>query len=130
MTKQVVYNDYGKQYKEIFLYYDNYKNLNEEQTVYSLTGKKSTIIYDYDGNGRVIKKSENADLFDKINNEWIYKYDITGNLTEEKFYKNGKAISTTEYLYDSKTMLLTARLTKDENTGTITIIKYTTVWRE
>jgi hypothetical protein len=51
---------------------------------------------------------------------------MAGNVVSCDQLKNGKLTRHTEYLYEDGTMILKAVITKDEETGLIHVMRYTT----
>ena len=89
-----------------------------------VTKKGTVITYEYDAYHRPIKKTEVNNLMGKEEYRYEYDYDEAGNLLEERTYLNDEHTTTRQFLYDGR-MLLSARLTKEMETGTIQIVKYT-----
>lgn len=122
--KKMYYNSYNKVYKEEFYYYNDLGNLIEENSKYIIGNKKSKITYDYDEKGRVSKvvSIQNLSLSDKLSEEYIY--DEFDNILEVKVYVNDKYKTSKQFLYDKKTMLLTAQLIQEVETEFVHIIQY------
>ena len=123
-TKKIFYNSYGKRYKEQTTYYNEYGYLTEEYTKFIIGNNKSRVTYEYNENGRISKIDDYLSLSEGNKITHIYSYDEIGNLLEIKIYNNDKYTTSQQYLYDKKTMLLTAQLIKDIETEFIKIIQY------
>jgi len=122
--KKMYYNSYNKVYKEEFFYYNELGNLIEEYSKYIIGNKKSKTAYEYDEKGRIYKvvSIQNIDKGGKLSEE--YYYDEFDNILEIKVYENDKYKTSKQYLYDKKTMLLTAQLIQEVETEFIQIIQY------
>ena len=123
-TKRIIYNSDDKPYLQELTEYDEYGNKKKELSTLVVTKKGSNVTYSYDAYHRPVEKLEINNLFGKSETRYEYKYDEAGNLLSEKKHEDGVHKTTREFLYDGR-MLLSARLTKDESTGTIQIVKYT-----
>ncbi|MBL4625652.1 MAG: hypothetical protein JKY42_11010 [Flavobacteriales bacterium] len=121
--KTTIYNSSDKPYQTVFKEYDEYGNFIKEVSTLVVTRKGSRTVYTYDAYHRPVVKTEINNLFGKSETRYEYEYDEAGNLLQEKKFEDDVLKSTREFLYDGR-MLLSARLTKDEQTGTIQIIKY------
>lgn len=122
--KKMYYNSYNKVYKEEFYYYNELGNLIEEYSKYIIGNKKSKITYEYDEKGRIsnVVSIQNLNLNEKIKE--VYIYDDLDNILEIKVYLNDKYKTSKQYLYDKKTMLLTAQLIQEVETEFVQIIQY------
>ena len=65
---------------------------------------------------------QNLNLNEKIKE--VYIYDDLDNILEIKVYLNDKYKTSKQYLYDKKTMLLTAQLIQEVETEFVQIIQY------
>jgi hypothetical protein len=96
-----------------------------EEMRYVLTNKKDITNYQYDDYGRLIKMIKVSNVAGNNTNTYTIDYDTLGNVERAKYYKNGKLLESQEYIYDPATLLLDARLIKDEEKSTIYITRYT-----
>ena len=126
-TKRIIYNSDDKPYLQESTEYDEYGNKTKESSTLVVTKKGSSVSYSYDAYHRPTEKLEINNLFGKSETRYEYKYDDAGNLLSEKKHEDGVHKNTREFLYDGR-MLLSARLTKDETTGTIQIVKYISIF--
>lgn len=115
-------NRYGKPYQKETYKYNEYKYLLSVEKKLVFGGKTTFTTYTYDELGRLTELSEtkNKDVL-----KTIYVYDKYANLTETNFYKNETLTKHEEFIYDSKTALIKAHLSKEVISGTITITKFT-----
>ena len=122
--KKIYYNSYGKAYKEDFFYYNDIGNIIEENSKYIIGNKKSKITYEYDEKYRISKVVSIQNLNQNIKIGEEYFYDDFDNILEIKVYENDKYKTSKQYLYDKKTMLLSAQLIQEVETEYIQIIQY------
>ncbi|MBX7095672.1 MAG: hypothetical protein K1X56_13205 [Flavobacteriales bacterium] len=118
------YNNYDKEYQECFSYYDDLGYHIEDVFRLTLSGKESKIKFEYDEKGRVSKKSDISYVFGY--NEIIdtYTYDTFGNLYEQAIFHNGKQKTLRSLIYEKNTLLMSAQVMKDFETGLIYVFKY------
>jgi YD repeat-containing protein len=118
-------NQYGKKYqKEIFTYnIFGYLLSVEKRMVFG--GGANWLYYIYDEKGRLVElREEQNGTVSSVK----YDYDKAGNVLEKNSYKNTQHKVHDEFLYDSKTSLLKAQLSKDLDTNTIYINKFEVVF--
>lgn len=123
-TKKIFYNGYGKIFKEQTNYYNEYGYLTEEYTKFLIGNNKKKVTYEYDENGRLYKKHTFTNIAEDKKTTEIYTYDEVGNILDIKTYNNDKHTNTKQFLYDNKTMLLTAQIIQDIETEFLRIIQY------
>lgn len=118
------FNNYGKQYQETFSYFNELGYHTHDITRLTLSGKESKIIFEYDEKGHVSKKSDIAYIFSYNEITNTFTYDAVGNLEEHAIFHNNKQTTLRSLIYDKKTLLMTAQVMKDYETGLIYIFKY------
>ena len=123
-TKKTFYNSYGKKFKEQINYYDENGYLIEEYTKFIIGSNKKKNTYEYDQSGRVFKKHIYSNIAKDKKSTEVYNYDEIGNILDIKYFNNEIHLSTKEFLYDKKTMLLSALIIQDMETKFLRIIKY------
>jgi hypothetical protein len=128
--KKITFNSYNAPYREEFSYVNEHGYLTENRTRYVTNNRQSGITYGYNERGLLSEKNIVADLAVKDTVQFSYTYDPAGNLLSAAEFIKGKHIRSIEFLYDSKTWLLTARLAKDEETTFIRIARYETEFFE
>jgi len=123
VVKRELINDIGKAYKAEGFYYNEIGRLNEKYN--NLITSKIGKIYNYSYNdfGRVLKLQIQSLPTKKDLSEIMYTYDNLGNLMTETLYKKNKKHIHNEFIYDQH-LLLKAQLSKQEETGRITIYKF------
>jgi hypothetical protein len=123
-TKKIFYNNYGIKFKEQTTAFDKLGYLKEKYTKFTIGNNKQKINYEYDAYGRRYKKHLFTDISQDKKNTEVYSYDEIGNVIAIKYYKNDKHATTKQFLYDTKTMLLSAIIVQEIDTNFLTIIKY------
>lgn len=118
------YNNYGALYQERYSYYDLNNYHTEDIYRLTLSGKESKTTYGYDEKGRLNKKTDVSYIFGYSETSDTYKYDALGNLEEHSSFRNAEQKVLRSMLYDQKTMLLSAQVMKDFDTGLIYVIRY------
>jgi hypothetical protein len=118
-------NQYGKHYqKELYIYNKlGYLLSIEKRMVFG--GGYNLQTFTYDAQGRLTEWNENLS---GSKTKIVYKYDKYSNLIEKDTYKNDELQFHDEFLFDSKTSLLKAQLSKDVKTNTIYITKFEVVF--
>lgn len=124
--KKVTSNNYNIPYKEEFTYFDENGYLTSSVTRFITNNRQSKTSYAYNERGLLSEKIFIADIARQDTARYTYEYDPAGNLLSAIEYKGSEAIRRIEFLYDSKTWLLTARLARDEENTFIRIAKYQT----
>lgn len=115
-------NRYGKPYQKETSTHNQYGYLLSIEKKLVFGGSSTKTEYHYDQNGRLNELLEHKN---KTTYKTIYIYDEYSNLIEKDFY-NGEILERhEEFIYDSKTSLIKALLSKDMKTNTIFITKYT-----
>jgi hypothetical protein len=122
--KKTYYNGYGKIFKEQTDYYNQYGYLIEEYSKFIIGNNKKKITYEYDEKGRLHKKHIYFNIAEDKKTTEIYTYDEIGNVLDIKTFDNEKHVSTKQFLYDKKTMLLTAQIIQEIESVFIRIIQY------
>ena len=122
--KKFYYNNYGKIYKQQINYYNDFNYLIEQYSKFLIGNNKSKIIYEYDEKGRLVKRINFSNLTSDKKITQIYKYDELGNILSIKIFDNDIHITTKQFIYDKKTMLLTAQLIQDIKSEFVQIIQY------
>jgi hypothetical protein len=122
--KKTFYNSYGKKFKEQTNYYNKDGYLVEEYTKFIIGNNKKKLTYEYDEYGRLFKKHIYTNIAQNKKSTEIYNYDEIGNILEIKYLINEKHTSTKQFLYNNKTMLLSAMIIEEKETEFLRIIKY------
>ncbi len=123
-TKRTRFNNYNLPYlDELFNYNDLGYLVSREERI-KMTSSIYTYDYEYNDKGKLaaIKKTSNRE--EGILEEMTFKYDELGNLLEKRVYRNGEFTTDIQIIYNSKSKLLSAVLTKQVSTGFMTIIRF------
>ena len=122
--KKLFYNNYGKTYKHQFYYYDDLGYTIETRTKYLIGNNKSKTNYKYNEKGWLIQQEDFTSLAGNKKSTTIYEYDSIGNVLIIHQSENDVAITKKQFLYDKKTMLITAQIIQDIPSGFLQIIQY------
>ena len=122
--KKIFYNGYGKIFKEQTNIYNEYGYLIEEYAKFIIGNSKQKTTYEYDEKGRLSKKHFFSNIAENKKTTEVYNYDEIGNVLDIKYFDNDKHTSTKQFLYDQKTMLLTAQIIQEIESEFIQIIQY------
>ena len=122
--KKMFYNNYGKSYKQEFFYLNEFGYTIERNAKYLIGNNKTKTTYKYDQNGWLIEKNEFTSLTGNKKTTSIYQYDEVGNMLEIQQLDNDIMITKKQFLYDKKTMLITAQIIQDMDSGYLQIIQY------
>lgn len=122
---RITFNEYGKEFKEDRYTSNKFGNRIEHISRYIITDRGAKTVFRYNEKNRLGEKIEFSNLEERDSTVTTFTYDEIGNIGEQKISRNTKLKTTIQYLYDSKNLLLSARLIKDEATSLISIYKYT-----
>jgi hypothetical protein len=117
-------NNLGSVFKEVIIEKDEKGNIIEENGRFVNTSAMETKTNVYSSIGFLIETNETNEVAGRSNVVHFFKYDDKNNVEEIKKTRNGTVQSNTEFMY-SPEGILTAKLTRDENTKTIEVIKFT-----
>jgi len=123
-SKKIFFNNYGKKFKVQTNYFNTHGYLIEEYTKFIIGGNKQKLTYEYDEKGRLYKKHIYSSIAKNKKTTEIYSYDEIGNILDIKYFNLNIHTSTKQFLYDRKTLLLSALIIQDIETKFIRIIKY------
>jgi hypothetical protein len=93
---------------------------------YLVSNRRSRINFYYDDNGRLAERVDQPDLNKDRKTRRIWRYDTAGNVTEAELWHDDIHVEREEYMYEEKTMMLKARLTKNIATNAIGVVKFHT----
>jgi len=89
-----------------------------------MTSSVYTYSHEYNDKGKLSAIKKTSNRASGILEEMTFKYDDLGNLLEKRIYRNGEFTTDIQIIYNSKTKLLSAVLTKQVSTGFMTIIRF------
>ncbi len=119
-------NELGLPYREQVFQRDRWGYLRTIDDRYIITGRRGRITFRYDEKGRPVERIEQADLHLPNLFKHTWRYDGAGNVLEHDLWHDDRLKDHDEYLYEEGSMLLKACITKDEDTGLIHVVRYTT----
>ena len=122
--KKTVSNSYDLPYMEEFSYFNSDGYLLEKEESLKMTSGKVKQVYEYNAKGLISAIRSNATIDGKFAEEWFFKYDELGNLTEKHIYKNGIFTTDIQIIYNVDTKLLSSVLTRDVKTNFIMILRF------
>lgn len=123
-TKSTHYNNYNLPYLDEFYNYNDLGYLINREERIKMTSSVYTYTYEYNEKGKLAAIKKTSNLREGILEEITFKYDPLGNLLEKRIYRNGEFTTDIQIIYNSKTKLLSAVLTKQVSTGFMTIIRF------
>lgn len=122
--KKYYYNSKGILY-QIEFYYKDENGFLIKQESHLITGQGRAITtYTYGDKGLLTEKHIETHFAGKTTTTYKYEYDDNQNVLAQHYYRNDKYITEFQIVYNSKTMLLSAIITRDEKTNFITILKF------
>jgi len=122
--KKYFYNSKGTLYQIEFFYKDENGFLIKQES-HLITGQGRTVTtYTYGNKGLLAEKHTETHFAGKTTTTYKYEYDDNQNILAQHYYRNGQYITEFQIVYNSKTMLLSAIITRDEKTNFITILKF------
>lgn len=122
--KKITFNSYDRPYKEEFFYRDENGYLLEYSRRLIMNNQRSITKYTYNNRGLLSEKTVQGDVSKDEIIRFEYDYDDAGNLLAAREIHNDALVRRMEFLYDQKTWILNARVTKDEETELIRIARY------
>ena len=120
---QTYYNDYGRAYREIRLYYDSLDYLTHYRETFIISHNQNTIDYSYNDYG-LLKEIDYYFALSDTKRREEYIYNDEGVPDTFLIYENGNLTKRKEYLYNSDGSL-NAILFKEMETNLITIWQFT-----
>jgi YD repeat-containing protein len=119
-------NERGLPYREQLYQRDRLGYLRAIDDRYLVTGRRGRITFTYDEKGRLAERTDQPDLRLPSTDRMTWRYDTVGNVVYTERWHDDRLRSHDEYLYEEETLWLKAVLTKDEETGLIHVVRYTT----
>jgi hypothetical protein len=122
--KRTRYNNYDLAYLDEFHNYNELGYLVERVERIKMTSTVYTHSYEYNREGKLSAIRKKSNRKEGYLEEMTFKYDELGNLSEKLIYKNGEFITDIQIIYNSKSKLLSAVLTRQVSTGFILILRF------
>ena len=122
--KRTRYNNYDLAYLDEFHNYNELGYLVERVERIKMTSTLYTYSYEYNREGKLSAIRKKSNRQEEYLEEMTFKYDDLGNLSEKQIFKNGEFTTDIQIIYNSKSKLLSAVLTKQVSTGFILILRF------
>lgn len=122
--KKIFYNNYGRSYKHQLFYSNEFGYITETNTKYLIGNKKSKSTFIYNEKGWLIEQKDFTNLTGNKKTTTTYQYDDVGNVLIIDQLDDDVPITKKQFLYDKKTMLITAQIIQDIPSGFLQIIQY------
>ncbi len=122
--KKNYHNSIGKVYKTELFYEDRHGYL-VKQEAHSITGSgTSKVEYAYNTKGLLKERKTTSFLTNNTTTKVKFEYDEHDNVLAQHYYRNGVYKTEYQIVYDSRTLLLSALLSREIETNIITILKF------
>lgn len=128
LLKRIHLNDQGLPYREDLFRYNENGYLIEVENVYLISRKRTSEQFAYDNRGRLTQRILHSNRNKKPTRN-VFTYDSVGNLVKREVWSGEIKTTKEEFLYNTDTALLSARLTQDVQTGVIRIVKFKHAYR-
>lgn len=113
--KKMCYNGAGRIYRIEFYYFNEDQQLaKKESALHNGTGR-SEVNYFYNAKGQIEEVKTISKASKTHSKQKIFTYDESGNVLSRKIYRNDDLISEEQLVYDEKTSLLKAVISRVEN---------------
>ena len=122
--KKITFNSYGLPYAEEFSYYNEEGYLLEIEERLKMTSRLKREVFNYNDHGWIESIKYFEGLSKEPYEEWRFEYDDYGNLMQKHIYKKDVFVTDIQIIYNSKTNLMTAVLTRDVKSGFIAIVRF------
>jgi len=92
---------------------------------YLVNNRRSRVRFAYDGQGRLVERIEQPDLAlpRTIRRAWLY--DAVGNVSAGDLWHDERHVQREEFVHDERGGILKARLTRDTESGSILVVRFT-----
>ncbi|MDX9751060.1 MAG: hypothetical protein RBT71_08285 [Flavobacteriales bacterium] len=124
--RRVYVNSNGLPYRERTYTSDALGYLLRIEDRYLVSNRRSLTSFRYDEKGRLAERTDQPDRNVERTDRRTWTYDAAGNVLAEELWHDGRHAEHIEYMYEEHTMLLKARLSRDNATGSIHVVRYTT----
>jgi len=121
--KKQYYNSKDKIYKTEFFYRDKDGYLLKKDHQLKTGSGRGQTVYTYGDKGLISEKQTETYIIGKTTTKMKFEYDSFENVLAQHYYRNGIYLTEYQIIYDEKTMLLSAVLTRDVKLNFITILK-------
>lgn len=121
--KRTYFNSYDKPFQEKFSYYNEDGYLVEELEKLKVTSGQKKTTYSYNEKGLLSELEINSSIMGTSKVKYNFKYDSHANLISKEIYRNDEFTTEIQVVYNEKTGLISAILTKQVSTNFITILR-------
>lgn len=121
--KRIYYNSYGKPFQEKFAYFDRDGYLLEELEKLRVTAGQKKTTYSYNEKGLLSEMEISSSIMGNSKTKQIFTYDAFNNLLSKDIYRNDEHTTEIQVVYNEKTGLISAILTRQVSTNFITILR-------
>lgn len=123
--KKTYYNSKNRAFKTEFFHRDKDDYLLKKDYQLKTSSGRGLTTYKYGNKGLVTEKVTETHIIEKSTTKMRFEYDEFENVLAQHYYRNGKYLTEYQIIYNEKTMLLSAILTRDVKLNIITILKLT-----
>jgi hypothetical protein len=121
---RITNNSYGLPYKKEKIILDEGGRVMTLDDRFITTKQGWVDHFVYDENGRLIETTHKSTREDDVKLRETFDYDENGNIKEKKVFRYGHQIEEYQFIFNSKTQLCSAILTRDPNSDKITILRF------
>lgn len=122
--KKLYYNSKNKLFKTEFFYTDSDGYLIKQDHQLKTGSGHGMTTYTYGDKGLITEKLTETYIIKNSTKKMVFEYDEFENVLAQHYYRNGTYLTEYQIIYDDKTMLLSAILTRDVKLNFITILKF------
>ena len=122
--KKSCLNDEGREYKKGIINYDAKGNKTSENYEFIVSWMRSEITWQYDTNGKLVKRSYKGNEAGNVSESSIYEYEKNALLITETQFKNNELVKEINYLYDETNTLIKSEVNRNHSNASIDIVKY------
>ena len=123
--KKLYYNSKNKIFKTEFFYRDQDGYLLKQDHQLKTGSGRGITTYKYGNKGLLTSKFTETHIIGKTTTKMVFEYDEFENILAQHHYRNGTYLTEYQIIYNDKTLLLSAILTRDVTLNFITILKFT-----
>ena len=121
--KRIYFNSYGKPFQEKFAYYNEDGYLIEENEKLKVTSGQKKTFYTYNEKGLLSSVEIQSSIMGNSTIKNKFEYDSHSNLISKEIYRNDEYTTEIQVVYNEKTGLISAILTRQVSTNFITILR-------
>ena len=121
--KRIFFNSYGKPFQEKYAYFDKDGYLLEELEKLRVTAGQKKTTYAYNEKGLLREMEISSSIMGNSKTKQLFTYDEFNNLLSKDIYRNDEHTTEIQVVYNEKTGLISAILTRQVSTNFITILR-------